>query len=375
MGHRGVGVLDVDVVAGPGHHGVTSAEPPDRGRRAPRRSSSRQVSSWSPVSDEHRALHACRISASSMALVELARDARRRTSGRPSTPSRPPPRRAPWRARCIAQSVGQPRVVAPAVRAPSPPATPTASRRTGGPDRCGRTSCRHGSRRCRRAAPARPWAGPSPSMFTIQRTISGHVAATPRPVPAEGVGDEPHRSPAQRSDQHGEVEVDQRPGEACVERPAVAVATEVDGHHVVSEVGDPGRDAVEHAAVVVPPPCRHSTSGSAGSPHPQVRSVVRPMSTSSARAGSAIPPGDHGRGQPADRSRFRLRSRQAEQPGRWRSARGTGRWPPARWTGRPRCRRRPAARACGCRRSARPSCRRSSPSRRGWWCWAGPRSP
>ncbi len=47
---------------------------------------------------------------------------------------------------------------------------------------------------------------------------------------------------------------------------------------------------------------------------------------------------------------------------------GTDRcWPPCRWTVRPRS---PACRTpgCGCRRSARPSCRRCGPSRRGWWC-------
>ena len=42
-------------------------------------------------------------------------------------------------------------------------------------------------------------------------------------------------------------------------------------------------------------------------------------------------------------------------------------------SGRPR-RPRPSTGACGRRRCARPSCPRSSPSRRGWSCWAGPRA-
>ena len=56
--------------------------------------------------------------------------------------------------------------------------------------------------------------------------------------------------------------------------------------------------------------------------------------------------------------------------------RGTGRWRPLRSIDR-RSGRRPRRRAPGCGRTrcARPSCRRSSPSRRGWWCWAGPRAP
>ena len=48
-----------------------------------------------------------------------------------------------------------------------------------------------------------------------------------------------------------EVEVDQRPRKAGVERSTVTVTAEVERDGVVPERGDPRREVVEHAAVVV----------------------------------------------------------------------------------------------------------------------------
>ena len=89
-------------------------------------------------------------------------------------------------------------------------------------------------------------------MFTIQRTSSGKAPATPVawPPPKEWAT-KPDRSPAEVADQQRQVEVDQRPREPGVERAAVAVAAEVDRHHVVAERREPGGEAVEHPAVVV----------------------------------------------------------------------------------------------------------------------------
>ena len=120
--HRRVGVLDVDVVPGAGHHLVAGAEPGHAARRAPRRSSSRHVSSWSPVSTStgHRTW---RISASSMAtLNSLGMPTPNIGSAFHTQP--PSTSRAPWRARCSAHSAGQPRVVAARGTRPSPRPSP-----------------------------------------------------------------------------------------------------------------------------------------------------------------------------------------------------------------------------------------------------------
>ena len=68
---------------------------------------------------------------------------------------------------------------------------------------------------------------------------------------AERMRDHADRTPDHVADQQREVEVQQRPREAGVERSAVAVATEVECDRVVAERGDPRREVVEHAAVVV----------------------------------------------------------------------------------------------------------------------------
>ena len=89
-------------------------------------------------------------------------------------------------------------------------------------------------------------------MLTIQRTSSGKAPATPVacPPPKE-CADDADRPSAEVTDQQRQVEVEQRPREPGVERPAVAVAAEVDGDDVVAEGGEPRGEAVEHPAVVV----------------------------------------------------------------------------------------------------------------------------
>ena len=68
---------------------------------------------------------------------------------------------------------------------------------------------------------------------------------------AERVRDDADRAAEHVPDEQREVEVQQRPREAGVERSAVAVTAEVDGDGVVAERGDARCEVVEHAAVVV----------------------------------------------------------------------------------------------------------------------------
>ena len=130
--------------------------------------------------------------------------------------------------------------------------------------------------------------GPRPSMFTIHRTDSGDRATPPAWPPPKEWATKPTGPPPRCADQQRDVEVDQRPGEAGVERPAVAVAAEVDRHDVVAERREPRRDAVEHPAVVVGAVQAQHERIVDGSPQPHVRNVVRPRSTSSARSGSGM---------------------------------------------------------------------------------------
>ena len=132
--------------------------------------------------------------------------------------------------------------------------------------------------------------GPRPSMFTIQRTDSGQVAATPPawPPPKEWAT-KPTGPPPRWRISSAMSRWIERPGEPGVERAAVAVAAEVDGHDVVAERGEPRRDAVEHPPVVVGAVQAQHERVVDATPQPHVRNVVRPRSTSSARSGSGIP--------------------------------------------------------------------------------------
>ena len=94
--------------------------------------------------------------------------------------------------------------------------------------------------------------GPRPSMTTSHRTSSGNAPASPIAWPAaERVRDHADRSPDDVAHEQREVEVQQRPREARVERPAVAVTTKVERDRVVTERRDAWREVVEHAAMVV----------------------------------------------------------------------------------------------------------------------------
>ena len=94
--------------------------------------------------------------------------------------------------------------------------------------------------------------GPRPSMTTSHRTSSGNAPARPIawPPPNE-CAITPTGAADHVADQQREVEVQQRPREAGVERSAVAVTAEVERDRVVAERGDTRREVVEHAAVVV----------------------------------------------------------------------------------------------------------------------------
>ena len=68
---------------------------------------------------------------------------------------------------------------------------------------------------------------------------------------AERVRDHANSSPDDVAYEQREVEVQQRPREARVERPAVAVTAKVERDRVITERRDAWREVVEHAAVVV----------------------------------------------------------------------------------------------------------------------------
>ena len=203
--------------------------------------------------------------------------------------------------------------------------------------------------------------GPRPSMFTIQRTDSGQVAATPPAwPPPKRVGDEARPAP-----HRGGGSAERRRGGSASRRSRCRAARcrRARGSRWPRRGSRARRCAAR---------CRRTSgrgrrrrAGTAradrrAEPHPHVRNVVRPTSTSSARSGSGIPTAGSWPRRCARRSRVR----------------GTDRWRRARSSGRPwACPRRPSARWCGRRRCARPSCPRSSPSRPGWSCWAGPRAP
>ena len=321
--HRRVGVLDVDVVAGAG-------APPRGGRRAtPTRVAQLLVGELAPGvllvagEHEHRAPHAPHLGLEHRD-VELARDAD--AEHRVGLPHPAALHLAGAVAREVQRPLGgQPRVVAPAVRRPSPRPTPTAGAPTAAPGRCGRTTAgrRRGSGRAARAPAA---GGPRPSMFTTQRTeLRAHAPPRRRPDRRRRSGRRSPTGPPPRwRISSARSRWMQRPREPGVERAAVAVAAEVDRDDVVAERGEPRREAVEHPAVVVGAVQAAARAASAGSPQPHVRNVVRPRSTSSARSGSGIATADHG---------ARVQPQLAPNVGA--DARGTDRSRRARWSGRP----------------------------------------
>ena len=120
-------------------------------------------------------------------------------------------------------------------------------------DAIGARRVRAGSRRgCRRAVANASGGGPRPSMTTSHRTSSGNAPARPIawPPPNE-CAITPTGAPDDVAHEQREVDVQQRPREARVERPAVAVTAEVERDRVIAERRDAWREVVEHAAVVV----------------------------------------------------------------------------------------------------------------------------
>ena len=89
-------------------------------------------------------------------------------------------------------------------------------------------------------------------MTTSHRTSSGNAPASPIAWPAPNeCAITPTGSPDDVAHEQREVEVQQRPREARVERPAVAVTAKVERDRVIPERRDAWREVVEHAAMVV----------------------------------------------------------------------------------------------------------------------------
>ena len=84
-----------------------------------------------------------------------------------------------------------------------------------------------------------------PHEFGKRAGESDRLAAT------EGMCDHDDGAADDVSHEQREVDVQQRPRETGVERPAVAVTAEVERHRVIAERRDPRREIIEHAAVVV----------------------------------------------------------------------------------------------------------------------------
>ena len=349
--HDDVGLLEVDVVAGPRDPDEVGPEPAGplvlllRCQVAP-------GVGLAAHDHQHRAPHPAHLVLEHLD-VEVARHGRAEAWVR--LPLEPALGRAASRgARGAATQSGlHPRVALLRAGPPSPRATPTA----GGP-RAGRGRPRSKSRRTtsRSAAPSAGAAsaaagGPRPSRHTSQRTRSGQAPASPVATPAPNEWATIPTVPPRRSASSARSMIMQRPGEAGVDRAAVAVTAEVDRDDVQPERGEPRRDLVEHAAVVEPAVEQEHGRRRRVAPAPQAPGAapevdeLGPVGLRAARA-----------------SRWTYRYCPVVDPLDRPAALG-------------RRRRSHAGRSCARRRCARPSCPRSSPSRPGWSCWAGPRAP